>query len=272
MVALAAASWGTWSLFLRPAGLPPSVTMPIVFAVMAIVGVPFALREPPGKWDRTTWLLLLANAAADGLNIVTFFGAMAHTTIAIAVLTHYATPVLVALAAPYVDRVSSPGAKPAAFVALVGLVVILEPWRAPADGALIGAALGFASACCYASNVFLVRRLTVRIGGAKAMSAHSVIAAAVAAPFAASQFGAVTGTQLAYLGAGAATIGAISGIVFARGLVRIGSARASVLTFAEPVVAVALGALVWDERLRPLAAVGGALILGAGIHVARKAS
>ena len=75
----------------------------------------------------------------------------------------------------------------------------------------------------------------------------------------------------ALLGAGAATIGAVSGIVFVVGLTRIGSARAAVLTFAEPLVAVAVGALVWDEPLHPLAALGGALVLGAGIHVARKA-
>jgi drug/metabolite transporter (DMT)-like permease len=44
-----------------------------------------------------------------------------------------------------------------------------------------------------------------------------------------------------------------------------------VLTFAEPLVAVAVGVLVWDEPLRPLAMVGGALVLVAGIHVARLA-
>ena len=49
------------------------------------------------------------------------------------------------------------------------------------------------------------------------------------------------------------------------------SGSANVRTDAEPLVAVTLGALVWHEDLRPVAALGGALILGAGIHVARKA-
>ena len=57
--------------------------------------------------------------------------------------------------------------------------------------------------------------------------------------------------------------------MFVVGLARVGSARAAVLTFAEPLVAVAVGALAWGEALHPLAAVGGAMILGAGIHVAR---
>lgn len=271
MVVLAAASWGTWSLFLRPADMPVAVSTAVIFAVMAIAAIPLALREPRGRWDRTTWLLIAANAAADGINCATFFGAIARTTVAIAVLTHYVTPVLVALLAPRIDRVASPGAKPAALVALAGLVIVLEPWRAAADGALVGAALGLTSACCYAANVFLVRRLAVRIGGARALALHAAMVAVVALPLAGPHLSELTTSALSYLVAGGIVVGTLAGVLFARGLVRIGSARAAVLTFAEPIVAVTVGALVWDERLRPLAAVGGALILGAGIHVAQKA-
>lgn len=275
MVAITAASWGTWSLFLRPTGLPAMVTSPIVFAVMGLVALPLALRAAPTTWDRATIALLLANTVFDALNLVTFFGAMETTTVAIAVLTHYLAPILVALAAPRIDRVASPGAGPAALVALLGLVIVLEPWHAPAAGATTGAALGVTSAVCYAGNVFTVRRLATRIGAPRAMAYHSLIIAAVALPLVwvlgVRQMGAITGRDLLLLVAGASTIGAASGIVFAIGLTKIGSARAAVLTFAEPLVAVAVGALVWDEPLHPLAALGGAMVLAAGIYVARKA-
>jgi len=275
MVAIAAASWGTWSLFLRPTGLPAIVTSPIVFAVMGVVALPFALREPRATWDRTTVALLLANSAFDALNLVTFFGAMSTTTVAIAVLTHYLAPILIALAAPAIDRVASPGAGPAAMVALAGLVIILEPWHAPAAGATTGALLGVISAVCYAGNVFTVRRLATRIGAPRVMAYHSLIIAVVTLPpillLEARQMSAITGSDLLLLVAGSATIGAASGVVFTIGLTRIGSARAAVLTFAEPLVAVAVGALVWEEPLHPLAALGGAMVLAAGIYVARKA-
>jgi drug/metabolite transporter (DMT)-like permease len=81
----------------------------------------------------------------------------------------------------------------------------------------------------------------------------------------------VSGEALAWIGAGAVTIGALSGLVFIIGLTRVGSARGAVLTFAEPLVAVTVGALVWEEPLHATAALGGAMVLGAGIHVARKA-
>lgn len=273
MVTLAAASWGTWSLFLRPTGLPPTVTSPIIFAVMGLAALPFALRLPRATWDRATVGLLLANVAFDALNLITFFAAIDYTTVAIAVLSHYTAPIMIALAAPRIDRVYVPGTGPAAAIALVGLIVVLEPWAEPAHGAAIGAAVGVISAVCYTGNMFVVRRLALRIGAPRAMSYHSLIAAVVLAPllFAGGHHAAIARDDVLLLAAGAMSIGAASGVMFAVGLTRIGSARAAVLCFAEPLVAVAVGALVWDEPLRPLAALGGAMVLGAGIHVARRA-
>src|SRR5438874_2193852 len=105
MVVLAAASWGTWSLFLRPTNLPATTTSPILFAVMGLATLPFALRGPRVRWDRTTAALVVANAAFDALNVLAFFAAISTTTVAIAVLTHYAAPILIALAAPTIARI-----------------------------------------------------------------------------------------------------------------------------------------------------------------------
>jgi drug/metabolite transporter (DMT)-like permease len=273
MVTLAAASWGTWSLFLRPTGLPATVSSPIVFLVIGLVLLPAALRAPRARWDRSTLALLAAYTAFDALNVLTFFAAMERTTVAVAVLTHYLAPILIAGAAPWIDRVPSRGAAPASAIALAGLAIVLEPWRAPATGAAAGAALGVASACCFAANVFTVARITERIGAVRAMSYHALVAAVAMAPLALALGGLdrVSGEDLARLAAGAGTIGALSGVVFIVGLARIGAARTAVLMFAEPLVAVAVGALVWEEPLHATAALGGAMVLGAGIHVARKA-
>jgi drug/metabolite transporter, DME family len=271
MVTLAAASWGTWSLFLRPTGLSAFVISPLMFAIMAVVAFPFTLRTAPARWDRTTLLLLGANTLTDALNVITFFAAMTYTTVAIAVLTHYVAPILIALASPRIEGTHTRGARPAAVVALAGLVIMLEPWRAAAEGVVIGALLGSASAVAYAANVFVVRRLAERIGPARVMSYHSALAAVVMLPFAVSGLATVRWTDVALLTAGSTTVGALSGIVFIAGLARIGAARSAVLTFAEPLVAVAVGVLVWHEPLRPLAILGGILVLAAGIHVARQA-
>jgi drug/metabolite transporter (DMT)-like permease len=272
LVTLAAASWGTWTLFLRPPDLPSQVTTPIVFAVMAVVTLPFAFRGPRTAWDRKTLWLLLGNAAFDALNVVTYFAALARTTVAIAVLTHYFAPILIAMAAPRVDGMTIRGARPAAVVALAGLVIVLEPWESTATGAITGALLGLASAGFYMGNVFVVRRLADRIGPVRAMAYHALIATAAMAPFGLRGYAGVTTGDLGYLVTGGASIGAVSGVLFIIGLRRIGAARAAVLTFAEPLVAVVLGAVVYGEPLHPIAAAGGAAILGAGVWVARAAT
>jgi drug/metabolite transporter (DMT)-like permease len=271
LVAVAAASWGTWSVFLRPTGLPATVTTPLIFLMIGLSTLPAALRAPRVAWDRETVGLVAAFAALDGVNVIAYFAAIQHTTIAIAVLTHYLAPILVALAAPRIDGVVTRGARPAAAVALAGLIVILAPWRAASDGALLGAGLGVASAVCYAGNVFTARRIAARIGATRALSYHALLAAAAGAPLVAGHLGELTLPRVGLLAAGAVSLGAASGVAFTVGLLRIGSARAAVLTFIEPMVAVGVGAAVWREPLSPLAIVGGALVLGAGIEVARKA-
>ena len=270
-VAAAAASWGTWSLFLRPTHLPANVTSPILFAVMALVAWPLSWREPRATWDRHAVLLMLGNTLCDAVNVLTFFAALRYTTVAIAVLTHYCAPIFIALAAPRIDGVVTRGARAAAAVALVGLALVLEPWHGLDDGAIAGAALGLASAVCYAGNVFVVRRFATRVGNARAVATHSAVAALALAPLAIPDLGLVTAPGLGLMTAGAASIGAISGILFVAGLRRIGAARAAVLTYAEPLVAVVVGALAWHEPVSALASVGGALVLAAGIHVARQA-
>lgn len=265
-VGAAAASWGLWSLFLRPAALPAATAGMIVFVVMGVAALPTAWLAPPITWTRRDRGLLAANAALDAGNLLAFFAAMERTTVAIAVLTHYLTPVLVALSAPWIDRRRVAGAVPAALVAVGGLALVLEPWRG--GGAPVGAILGALSAVAYTGNVFVVRRLGGSIGAARTISYHSLGAALLMLPFALAAGGSTSAGGLTWLVLGAITIGALSGAAFVWGLGVIGSAAAAMLTYLEPLVAVAVGALVWGEPLGRFAVIGGALVLASGAYVA----
>jgi drug/metabolite transporter (DMT)-like permease len=270
LVFLAACSWGTYSLFLRPTGQPATTTAPVLFLVMGLVTLPFALRSklPPPTWKRTTIWLLVANTLLDALNVITFFAAIANTTVAIAVLTHYVAPILIALAAPRIEGIAASGTRPAALVALTGLVIVLEPWQG-GGGVGLGAVLGLVSACCYASNTFVVKRLAERIGATRAMAYHSLAAGVLLAPLLLLDHPPFDARTIGLVAAAAVTLGALSGVVFVHGLTLIGSARAAVLTYAEPLVAVAVGAIVWHEPMSPLAGLGGLLVLGSGLYVVR---
>ncbi|MCW5809176.1 MAG: EamA family transporter, partial [Deltaproteobacteria bacterium] len=200
----------------------------------------------------------------------------------LAVLAVLGTAMIWSIGANYTRRrmagidpmVVTAGSLAAASLSLLPLAWATWPTTPPSTRAWLEMAfLGIASS---GIGMWMYFRLLGRIGAVRAMSYHSLVAAALLAPLAllapaGGGLGDITGGDLALLVAGAATIGMVSGIAFVHGLVRIGAARAAVLTFAEPLVAVAVGALVWEEPLHPIAALGGALVLGAGIHVAREA-
>ena len=300
LILAAAISWGTWSLWLRPTGLPSEVTTPILFLAMALGAWPLMLRERAPRWSKRAVLLLIAFGVSDAINVGTFFAAMSVTTVAIAVLTHYAAPVIVALLAPRIDGVHVPHAKLAALLALVGLTIVLQPWRelegdvatasagstadvvagsagstadvvagsaGSAADVVLGAILGLVSACAYASNVFLARRLTEDLGASRTLGLHSVIAALLLLPLAGSRLFEIELVDVPYLAIGCLGPGLLAGLAFLRALTLIGAARASILAFVEPLVACLVGFLVWDEPLGWSVVVGGALVIAAGVLV-----
>jgi DME family drug/metabolite transporter len=273
-VALAASTWGTWSLFLRPSGLPGEATAPLVLLLIGVFTLPLVLREAqPHAWDRRALLLLAANTALDAVNVATFFLAMSRTTVAIAVLTHYLAPVFVALASPLVDRQRVAAALPAALLSLVGLLLLLAPWRSGAltPEAWLGAGLGALSAVAYAGNVFVVRRIAERLGAARAQAYHCLLAGLCVAPLALTVSWPTTPAPatLGLVALGALLPGTVAGLLFVSGLRAVGAARASVLAYLEPLVAVGVGWAVWGEPLDEYALVGAGLVIVGGLLVAR---
>ena len=270
-VLVAAAAWGSWSLFLRPTGLPGTVTAPLLLFGVFLVSLPLTLRDPvKPKWDRAAVVALLAYAACNATNVVTFFSAMSTTSVAVAVLTHSVAPVLVAIAAPFVDGTRARWTIPAALLALAGLTLVLAPWRAEArtGDVALGAALGLVSAFAYATCVFMLDRLVVRIGAVRAMGYHSGIAALLVLPFAGADMAALELRHLAPLAGAVVLPGIIAGLAFVHGLRILGAARTAVLALFEPIVACTIGWAVFGEPLGPLAIVGGAMVLVAGAMVA----
>lgn len=270
----AATCWGSWSLLFRPTGLSGAATAPIVFALIALGSTLPMWREHKRlapTWTRRVVGMLLAYSFFDALNCATFFSAMTITTVAVAVLTHSLAPVLVAVVSPYVDGVKVKAAYPAALIALLGVALLLEPWREGALGGdvLLGALLGGISALAYVCNVFLGRRLSMEVGPFTALGAHSFFAALILLPFAGDALLEVEARDVPYLLVAGIGPGLLAGAAFLRGVALIGSARAAILAFLEPLVACVVGYFAFGERLGLWALVGGLLILGAGVLVTR---
>lgn len=258
-------------MILRNAPMPAALQSAVLMAVLTLASLPVMLRDrvhakpTPAQWLGVAWL-----GIGDALNVVLFFAAYQRTTVAIAVLTHYLTPIFVAVAAPFVlvekARARTFGAVAVAFV---GLVLLLEPWRAGLGrNDVVGAALGAGSAVFYASNVLVNKRLVKAFSGSEMMFFHGLVATPLLfALVPTSEYALVSRHALAVVMLGALGPGALGGLLFVWGLRRIAASHASVLTLLEPFVAVLLAAAVMGERLGIAAFCGGALILSGALLV-----
>lgn len=274
LVGGAAASWGLWPLVLREAARHGTVDASLwSAALMAVMTVATSvslrganLRAVPGRVYGSVVLLGLTDAA----NAWFFFQAYRTTTVALAVSTHYVAPILVALFAPLVNREEKhPRAIAAALLAFGGLLAILNPFAGHLDeSAIVGSIYGLSSAFAYAGNVFLNRRIGEALTGAQVMVLHGVVATPLLVALTPAHAWAETapGVYGTLIVAGL-TIGAASGIAFIRGLRLIPTPHSAVLTFLEPIVALALGVLVLGEALEARAILGALTIVAAGIFV-----
>jgi drug/metabolite transporter (DMT)-like permease len=178
-------------------------------------------------------------------------------------------PLWIALLALRMDRAERAG--PAGLAGLLagmaGVGILLGAELAGGAGAL----LAFGAAGCYAVAALQVKRLATDVpllhlvAVALAISALTLLPLVVVAPPQAPGAGAIA----ALAGLGIVCTAVAFPLWFAL-IARVGAARAALVTYASPVVAVALGIALLDEKLAPLAPVGLALIL-AGSWAASRA-
>jgi drug/metabolite transporter (DMT)-like permease len=207
---------------------------------------------------------------SDALNVLLFFAAY-KLTIAVSVLTHYLTPILVAIAAPIVLRERlMPRTAFAIGGSFAGLAVMLLPSAGGAGGRAVwaSAALGAGSAVFYSSNVVVNKFVAGEFSTSETMFWHGVVGTPFLAAFVPSGAWATIDVRSAvFLSVATLGPGALAGIAFVWGLRRMPAAHASTLTLLEPLVSIVLGALVLGERLGVHALLGGALILAGALAV-----
>lgn len=288
LIAGAASLWGMWSLCFKNAErlvaegdtlggkLGATTESLVVMAVMFVAVAPLAVSERrragAAPRPRKGWLQLLALGVAEGLNTLCFFTALQMTTVAIAVLTHYLAPLLVALLAPVV--LGEPWRRRtfvALGVSLLGLVLLLDPLGAAAgsvdmSSSIAGAGYGALSAVFYAANVLLGKALGGRFSPMELsawpkISALAVLGTALVVQGRGGELLALAPAPLFVLVGGGLLFGALPLVMFYRGFATTPASQASVLTLCEPLVAVVVGAVVWGEVLGTLALAGGALVL-----------
>ena len=267
MVALGAALWGCWSLFLRPAGFsgPQSAFLSLLFMSLP---APFLLRREAFR-DRRAVLAMGVLSLADAANAALFFGAIQRGPVAVAVLTHYLAPLLIALAAPLlIGERRSMRALLGAPLTLGGLALLLgaspQGFAHPQT-----ALLGGASALFFMANVLAIKEAGRAFTPLAISALHAPVSALVlVAVFQGEVLPPALDTRVLWVGGGALLCGLVGNSVFTVGLRHVPASAASALTYLEPLTAAVLGWAVFGETLGPRSLVGGAIVLAAGVWVA----
>lgn len=271
-VALAAATWGSWKLWLPGGGaLDPAAQGAMVLTLSALPALALArfTRPPAGLVapDKRAWLLVGLFGLFEAANFLFYFGALAAGDSAAAAVTHYLAPVLVAVASPLLREPMGrrvPLAVPVAFAATLVLVGAGGGSAATKAAALLGAG----SALFYAGNILVAKRLSRHFGAWALLGLHNAIAAPIVWSFSRTPPWAAGRQELALAVAGALLGGTLAAGLYFHGLARVPAARAAVLSYLEPASATLVAALALGEPLSPVRVAAMLVIVAAGVAVA----
>jgi drug/metabolite transporter (DMT)-like permease len=261
--------WGIPYLFIKVAvddGVPPAFLawVRVVIGAGVLVGVAWRAGILGSVRDQLRWLAVFAV-----VEIVVPFPLIAageqYVDSSVAAIIIATAPLFVALLALRFDATERTGGRRliglviglAGVVALVGLDIAGEADELLGAAALVAAALG------YAAGPMILKRHLADLDQRAVMGTALCVAAVLLAPGAAldppdAMPSAAAWVALAVLGLVCTAAGLV---VYGMLVAEAGAGRALVITYVNPVVAVALGMLFLGERPGPGALVGLALIL-----------
>jgi drug/metabolite transporter (DMT)-like permease len=209
---------------------------------------------------------------AQGAHWLLFFEAVEHGSVALAVLTFYAAPLVIALVAPLVlpERLS-PVVFGACLVGATGIAAIALDQGGEGDSpSLAAVAAGLGSAVTYAALVILSKRLLAAATPPLTVAFWDCLVGTVAvAPvlFLADRLVPSGGDEWAVALALGVVFTGVSTLVYATLLRRVTAQSAGVLTFLEPVAGVLLAWAILEQRPGAATLAGGALVIAAGLVV-----
>ena len=266
------ASWGFIAVLVAAVGLGAEALafwrLALAAGTLAVGAV--LVRRPtllaPGR--RLPALAVLG--VVQGAHWLLFFEAVKHGSVALAVLTFYAAPLVLAVVAPLVlpERWSGVVLGAAAVGAAGVVLIALDADRSGGSPWAVAAGLG--SAATYAALVILSKRLLLADTPPLTVAFWDcLVGALVVAPVllvAGRILPADTGEWAAVLALGILLTG-VSTLVYVTLLRHVSAQSAGVLTFLEPVAGVLLAWALVSEEPGATTLVGGALVLAAGLAV-----
>lgn len=271
-VAGLAASWGFISVIVAGVDLDASVLVffRLSLAALAIGAAAAALRRLDViRLPERPLRLLVVGAVLAG-HWYLFFETIKLSSVAVALLTVYTAPVFLSLLAPvFLPESRSRVALAALVPAGAGIAVIALAGEGGKHARPLAVAAGLGAAITYAALVIATKRLTMRLPPATIAFWSYLVAASLLAPFllTAPRVLPESGLDALYLACLGVVFTGLSGFVYISLLRRVTAQAIGVLAFLEPVSATLLAWAILGQALGWQVAVGGALVVAAGLAI-----
>lgn len=273
-IVLSAAGFGAMAIFAKLAYRDGVSLTTMLFLRFAIAGALMAVWSVATRvrWPRGRDLALLAAMGAIGYvgQAYCYFSALRYASAGLVALLLYLYPAIVTvLSAVLSGRPVGGGRALAVAVALAGTAFAVG---GDLYSTTAGIVLGVGGAVIYSIYILVGEGVMTRVSPLAAATVVVLSAAATYAVMAANDGPSLPQSPSGWLAVIAiavfSTLLAIFG--FFKGLAKLGAADASTLSTMEPLITLGLAALVLGERVTAMQLLGGALILGTVIYLARQ--
>ena len=212
-------------------------------------------------------VLLLISGGAMGFNWILLFEAYKYTTVSVATLSYYFAPVIVTLLCPILFREKMGIKQWICFVmSTLGIVLITGIGDLSSGSShLKGIFFGLGAACFYAT-VILLNKVIKGVAGIERTFLQFVAAIAVLLPYVLATSGLHPGVMDGIGWVNLLVVGLIhTGVTYClyfSALKELPGQEAAILSYIDPLVAVAISVFVLGESMTALQLLGGVLILG----------
>ena len=269
MMILSMAIFGTLGLFVRNINVA-SGELALYRAVMAALFLTtvFLITKRRIEWAkiRKEVPFLIASGVAVGINWILLFEAYKYTTISLATLSYYFAPVLVTAICPFLFKEKLTPKQIICFVmSTLGIVLITGIGGADGQNNLVGIMFGLGAAVFYAS-VILLNKFIKNVGGMDRTLLQFIATILVLLPYVASTSGFSLGGLDTLGWSCLLVVGLVhTGITYTMyfsSLKDLPGQKVAILSYIDPLVAIAISVLVLGEAMTVTQMIGGALILG----------
>jgi drug/metabolite transporter (DMT)-like permease len=269
-VVIAAVIWGSAGVFVKYLDLPPATLSFFRLAVPSALLLAFFAAKGI-RLFRGNNKLILSASLLNVFKTLLYFVGFTYTSIGNAVIVFFTWPIFAALLEiAFLKEKMTKKNMALLFVAFAGIVLVyLNRKFSFSDQDFIGMAAMTLCSLVNAASMVIFKKVSAGYSKCEMIFYQNILGAAVFLPFV-FVYPAPSFSQSAVAIIYSILVGIIGFVLYFSALSKIKVSTASFLTYFEPVSAILLGVILFNEKMSWNMAVGGLLIVGSAIFLKKE--